>query len=82
MAYFRDFGVALRGQPRKKFLNISGLCIFHAESNGSIYFALSIKTKEVWPIFHNPGSRDIARSVPAGGKNQFLSQNCVDLYTC
>ena len=32
-------------------LNIPGLCIFHAESNGSIYFALSIETKELYRRF-------------------------------
>ena len=47
-----------------------------------IYFALSIETKELQPIFRNPGRRDIARSEPSGGENQFFSQNCADFYTC
>ena len=30
---------------------------------------------QLWPIFHNQSSRDIARSAPPGGGNQFFSQN-------
>ena len=31
----------------ERSLNIPGLCFFHAESNGSIYFVLYIETKEL-----------------------------------
>ena len=54
---------------------------FHAESNGGIYFDLSIKTKELYTIFHNPSSRDIARSAPPSGENlNFFMKLCGLLY--
>ena len=49
--------------------NKQGCVFFHAESNGGVHFT---EIKELEPIFRNPSSPDITRSVPSGGEKQFL----------
>ena len=48
---------------------MSGLCIFHVESDGGVHFTLSIEIKELELIFRNSGNRDIVHSAPQIGEN-------------
>ena len=68
----------------KNFKHIRVVYFFPAESDGGVHFTLSIKIKELEPIFRNLGSHDIRRSAPPGGENRnfFFSQNFVDMYAC
>ena len=59
----------------ERSLNKSGSCIFSCWIQyGGVHFTLSIETKELEPIFRNPGRRDIARSAPPGDENHFFHE--------